>query len=134
MILKASLTDFEILNKLDEHIAREELRLSIINERIYVYKKNGSIIGWLRYNLFWDNTPFMNMLYVLAEYRGKGYGKALVKGFEEDMLKAKYFKVMTSTLECEDAKDFYYHLGYEKVGGFYPTKEEYELILMKNLV
>lgn len=31
--------------------------------------------GILRYNLFWDNTPFCTMLFVDCDYRKKGYGK-----------------------------------------------------------
>ena len=39
---------------------------------------NNNFIGWLRFNLFWDNIPFLNMLYFLEEYRRKGYGKQLL--------------------------------------------------------
>lgn len=129
----ASKTDLEILNNLDKHIDKEELINSISLKRIYVCKVKKTIIGWLRYNLFWDNTPFMNMLYILDSYRNKGYGKLLVETFEKDMKNFGYNKVMTSTLEEEEAKDFYYHLGYFKVGGFSPSKDEYELILEKEL-
>ena len=39
----------------------------------------GRNLGWLRWNLFWDEIPFMNMLYVLEHSRGVGLGRALVE-------------------------------------------------------
>ena len=40
--------------------------------------EDDKFVGWLRYNLFWDNTPFMNMLYLLDNERGKRNGSRLV--------------------------------------------------------
>jgi ribosomal protein S18 acetylase RimI-like enzyme len=45
----------------------------------------------MRYGFFWDNTPFMNMIWVDEEYRGKGAGKQVVL-FWEDQMKQKGFK------------------------------------------
>ena len=56
---------------LDHHIAFSELQKSISLGRVYIAQENGRLIGWLRYNLFWDNTPFMNMLYLIEEERKK---------------------------------------------------------------
>lgn len=33
--------------------------------RVTVAEDNGMLIGWLQWNLFWDNMPFMNMLFKL---------------------------------------------------------------------
>ena len=77
MIRFAEETDISILSKHDKHISREELENSVRLKRILVLFVDGILAGWLRYNLFWDNMPFMNMLYVLEGERGKGYGKSL---------------------------------------------------------
>ncbi|WP_407926351.1 GNAT family N-acetyltransferase [Gehongia tenuis] len=87
----------------------------------------------LRYNLFWDHTPFMNMLYLLNEYRGKGLGQKLVSFWEAQMRSEGYPLVMTSTVSCEYAQHFYYKLGYAAVGGFTAQDGSYELILEKSL-
>lgn len=47
------------------------------------------------------------------------------------MSAAGYGKVMTSTLENEDAQHFYRRLGYETLGKFLPFDTEYELIMGK---
>lgn len=69
--------DFIFLNQLDKRIAQEELGHAIASARIYVAEENKKIAGWLRYNLFWDEIPFMNMLYILEERRKKGHGKKI---------------------------------------------------------
>ena len=39
----------------------------------YVLTEDDNIIGLLRYNLFWDNTPFCTMLFIDSDHRKKGY-------------------------------------------------------------
>ena len=95
---------------------------------------NGKFIGWLRFNLFWDEIPFMNMLYFLEEYRGKGYGKQLVDYWEKEMLKNNYQKVLTSTLSNEQAQFFYRKNGYVDCGSLLLPNEPLEIILLKSLI
>lgn len=130
-ILSAKSDEIDLLCSYDRHIKRKELEKLVKEERVYIAKENGKFAGWLRYNLFWDNTPFMNMLFVLEEYRRKGIGKALVEHWEQDMKKQGYSCLMTSTASDEYAQHFYNKLGYIAVGGFMPKDEPYEIILSK---
>lgn len=50
--------DREILAQYDRHIRPEELETSIALGRVMIAEENGKFAGWLRFNLFWDNTPF----------------------------------------------------------------------------
>jgi len=59
------------------------LQKKLQNREVIVIKKSGKIIGWLRFNYFWDKHPFMNMLMIVEEYRGKGLGKKLVQFWEK---------------------------------------------------
>ena len=70
MIRYANESDLEFLKKYEHGISETELRNSIRADRILVLFHQDCLIGWLRFNLFWDNTPFMNMLYL-----GSGNGK-----------------------------------------------------------
>lgn len=69
MIRYADEKDFEAVRKHDRHISEEELTNAVRAKRVLVMYHNNHFMGWLRYNLFWDEIPFMNMLYVLEEYR-----------------------------------------------------------------
>lgn len=75
--------------------------------------QDNKIIGWLRYNYFWDNTPFMNMLYLNENYRNKGIGKEFVRFWENEMKIKGYKLVITPTLSNEQAQHFYRKLGYK---------------------
>lgn len=79
MIRYATENDIAILEQYDKHISKEELRNIIKLNRVILMFEGNDFIGWLRFNLFWDNTPFMNMLYFIDGYRGKGNGKKLVQ-------------------------------------------------------
>lgn len=127
----ANQKDICFLSEMDTHISYEILRESIENKRIYVLELEKKIIGWLRYNLFWDNTPFMNMLYILEHYRKQGYGSLLLEHWENQMQLQGYKTLMTSTLVHEEAIHFYLKYGYQVVGGFHPNVDEYEIILKK---
>lgn len=134
MIRYAKEHDFEILRKYDKHIGEIELENSINAKRVLIMSDNERLIGWLRFNLFWDNIPFMNMLYFLEDYRGKGYGKQLVGFWEKEMLKNRYQMVLTSTLSNERAQFFYRKNGYMDCGSLLLPGEPLEIILLKNLV
>jgi hypothetical protein len=57
--------------KEQEHISEKILTNKIKNNEIYLIQEKEEIIGWLRYNLFWDNIPFMNMLYIIEKNRNQ---------------------------------------------------------------
>ncbi len=64
MIRYADERDFDILKKYDKHVEASELQKSIDANKVLIML-NDEFIGWLRYNLFWDSIPFMNMLNLL---------------------------------------------------------------------
>ncbi|MDE6411955.1 MAG: GNAT family N-acetyltransferase [Clostridia bacterium] len=129
----AQINDLYFLKQYDKHISENELENAINREHILIAEIDGKIIGWLRYNYFWDNTPFMNMLFVFSEYRSKKYGTNLVIYWEEQMKRLGFNTVMTSTQANECAQHFYHKLGYNTIGGFLMENESYELILSKEL-
>ncbi len=133
MIRYANAADFEILRTHDRHIEASELERSIQAKRVLVLFDGDRFIGWLRFNLFWDQIPFMNMLYILEGDRGKGYGKQLLNFWEREMLRNQYKMVMTSTLSNERAQFFYRRNGYTDCGCLLLPTEPLEMILLKNL-
>ncbi len=129
----AHATDLYFLQQHDEHISEAELENAIERGRVLIAEADGKTVGWLRYNLFWDNTPFMNMLFVMSEYRGKRHGTHLIAHWEKQMKQLGFHTVMTSTQANEYAQHFYHKLGYKTIGGFLMGSEPYELILSKEI-
>ena len=70
--------DKEFWYRLDKHLPEKEFENKVACQRGYVLLDDSEPIGLLRYNLFWDNTPFCTLLFVDWKYQGKGYGKQAV--------------------------------------------------------
>lgn len=133
MIRYAKNSDLDTLIALDKHISASELEHSISLRRVIIDETNGKLIGWLRFGLFWDNTPFMNMLFIIDGERGKGYGAALCDFWESEMQTQGYDLVLTSTLSNEHSQHFYRKRGYKDCGSLILPNEPLEIILMKEL-
>ena len=138
--------DRQNIVKLDSHIHCARLDECIGNGQVYVLKddsiKNGGqnhrlkdpVVGVLRYSLFWQSIPFLDLLYIDEAYRGKGYGSQMMSEWEQSMKIRGYKYVMTSTQADETAWRFYEKLGYRKVGGFLPPEQDAdEWIYLKQL-
>ena len=125
--------DLALLRGHDRHIRADELQSSIAAKRVLLILDGGRAAGWLRYNLFWDNLPFLNMLYLFEEYRGKGYGAQLVQYWEAEMARAGYREVLTSTLSDEQGQFFFRRGGYTDCGALLLPGEPLEIILRKEL-
>lgn len=123
--------------RLDKHLSEQEFNHKISQKRGYVLLENHIPIGLLRYNLFWDNTPFCTMLFIDWHHQGKGYGKKLMTYWEHDMKSQGYGMLLTSTQVDEQAQHFYRKLGYKDCGGFVIDIPQYaqpmELFFIKSI-
>lgn len=122
---------------LDQHLPQSEFENKVRDKRGYIITEDGNPVGLLRYNLFWDNTPFCTMLFVAEKYQSKGYGAKLMEYWETDMKSQGYGMVLTSTQVDETAQHFYRKLGYHDCGGFVVEVPGYEqameLFLIKDV-
>ncbi|MBE9917123.1 GNAT family N-acetyltransferase [Paenibacillus donghaensis] len=126
-------SDYQYLFEKDSHIAESLIRTKIRDHEIFIFRESNQEIGWMRYGYFWDNTPFLNMIWFDKEYRGQGNGKEAVLYWEELMKQKGFEVVMTSTQSNEDAQHFYRKLGYKDVGCLLQENDPLEVILLKKL-
>jgi len=131
----ASQKDFKWLSDAEKghEITSTMLKRKIQDKEVLLVKADNKLIGWLRFGFFWDEVPFMNMLGLDKEHRGKGIGKKLVRFWEAEMKKKKYKMVMTSSQSNEDAQHFYRKIGYADVGSLTLPKEPLEVIFIKKI-
>ncbi len=122
---------------LDKHLSESEFLLKVRDKRGYIIKDGEKPIGVIRYNLFWDIIPFLNLIYFEESYRGKGYGTSAMLHWENEMLKAGHKLVMTSTMVEESSQLFYRKLGYKDCGCLIkdipPFVETMEMFMMKQI-
>lgn len=107
--------DKEFWYSLDKHLPEKEFDKKVRDRQGYVLYVDDTPKGLLRYNLFWDNTPFCTMLFVDWDCQKNGYGRALMEYWENDMKKQGYGMVLVSTQVDEEAQHFYRKLGIRTV-------------------
>ncbi len=123
---------------LDQHLPETEFVNKVRNKQGYVLLEEDKPVGLLRYNLFWDNTPFCTMLCIAPGFRGRHYGRKLMEYWVNDIKSQGYGMALTSTRADEDAQHFYRKLGYKDCGGFVIDIQGYEqpmeLLLIKAML
>lgn len=130
----ASELDFQYIFDNDKHLPKHLIQVKIKEKEIIIAKEADSKnIGWLRYGYFWDNIPFMNMLFIAEGYRNSGVGKQLNEFWEREMKSKGFSLIMTSTLSNEQAQHFYRKLGYKDSGSLLLENEPLEIIFTKKL-
>ena len=133
----ATLEDKEAWFSLDRHMPHSIYEQKVRVGECYLIKSQDKCLGILRYNLFWDSIPFLNLIEIDGRYRGQGLGKKLMLFWESEMRKLGHQLVMTSTMAEESAQHFYRKLGYLDCGclikNLPPLVESMEIFLMKQL-
>lgn len=125
--------DLDFLTEQDRHVRAEVLSARIESAQVIVADEPSGVLGWLRWGLFWDEIPFMNMLFILEHSRNRGLGGALVDAWEALAREGGSGAVMTSTRSDESAQNFYRRRGYVDSGVLLLPGEPAEVILRKEI-
>ena len=128
----ATASDYAYIKDRDKHLLEHLITPKIEQNEIYILRNaEGVNIGWMRYGYFWDNTPFMNMLWIDEDYRNRGFGQEVVLFWESEMKRQGRTLVMTSTMTNEGAQHFYRKLGYKDAGCLLLENEPLEILMIK---
>lgn len=129
----AELEDLPQLFSLDWLSDSEKIERKIASREIFVGTDGGRITGILRYSWFWDQLPFINLLWIEEDSRREGRGLALVEFLIEETEGRNSGKVLTSTQSNEEAQNFWRRIGFEDAGGFVLKGQPFELLMIKYL-
>lgn len=123
-IVKSS--DKKFWNLLDKHLPDKEFEKKVRDKMGYIILEDEKQIGILRYNLFWDNTPFLTLIHIDWSFQKKGFGYKAMDFWEQEMKKLGYGMTMVSTQVNEEAQHFYRKLGYKDCGCLVVDIPKYE--------
>lgn len=136
-IRQVELQDREFWMGIDTHVDPEGFYNRVSAKTGYVLWEENLPVGLMWHNVLWDNLPFLNLLFVAPEHRGKGYGAGAMAQWEQEMKKRGHRMVLVSTQVDESAQAFYRKLGYVDCGGLVfhdtPFKQPMELFMRKVL-
>ena len=129
--------DWPRWSALDGHMARAEYAVKVRERRAFFVRDGAARAGVLRYNLFWDQIPFLTLIFLEPRFRGKGVGREAMRLWEERMRSLGHPLTMTSTQSDEGAQHFYRKLGYRDAGCLLldvpPFCQPLEIFLLKAL-
>lgn len=122
---------------IDRHVSEEGFCRKVRDHSGYLLLEDEKPVGLMHYSLLWDCMPFLNFIFLLDPYRGKGYGTKLLCHWEAEMKKAGFSMALISTQADEEAQHFYRRLGYKDCGCLVlndcPMEQAMELFFCKTL-
>ena len=126
--------DLDGIRNYDRHIPAARLEDCIRRGQVVVLEDNGKILGVLRWNLFWQSLPFLDLIFLDDALRGQGWGTEMMALWEINMAEQGFRHALLSTQEDETSKFFYEKLGYTLCGDFLPPDQDArELMYRKEL-
>jgi len=129
--------DKAFVMSIDMHVSEEQYANRVLTKSGYVIWEGDERVGLMHHAVLWDNLPFLNLIYMREDCRGKGYGTEAMRLWEEDMKNRGYKMVLISTQVDEDAQHWYRKLGYVDCGGLLmngtPFEQPMEMFMRKVL-
>lgn len=101
---------------LDTHLSQAEFSNKVRDKQGYILLCDGVPVGVLRYNLFWDSIPFLNLIYLQESHRRIGIGRQAMALWEREMKRLGHGMCLVSTQSDEEAQPFYRAIGYKDCG------------------
>ena len=119
--------------QLDRHLTKKVFLEKCRKQTAFVLWAGGIDVGVLRYNLFWDQTPFLNLIYFAEGYRSVGLGRQALASWEEKMIGLGHQLGYGFHPSGWNGSTFYRKLGYKDCGSLCLANQALEIIMIKIL-
>ena len=123
--------DLAGISHYDRHISPARLEDCVRRGLVHVLVSDERIVGVLRWNLFWQSLPFLDLIFLDEAFRGLGWGTKMMAHWENAMACQGFTADLLSTQEDETAKFFYEKLGYTLCGSFLPPDQDVQELLYR---
>ncbi len=125
--------DLEDILTIDNWLDHEKATTKIRLQEIIIMRQAHQIIGMLRFSYFWDQIPFINLLWIEPSMRNQRCGTQMLTWFEEHMKHENHRNIMTSSLASESGQHFFRKQGFEDCGSLLIEKEGTEIVFKKTI-
>jgi N-acetylglutamate synthase-like GNAT family acetyltransferase len=112
----AALDDLHFVTE-DQYIPTDVVKRKIEWQEVIIAEIEGDPVGHLRLDYLWSTIPCIALIRVLADHRGKGIGKKMLR-YTEDHCREKGYKVLYSSSQVneEEAQRWHREMGFEECG------------------
>ena len=108
--------DLEFVGQ-DGYTKGEVVQRKIEQREVLVVEVDGRLAGYLRFEFLWSIQPYLSLIRVLGDYRGKGAGRALLEHLE-NVLRSQGHTVLFSSSQVDEAEaqEWHRHMGFQECG------------------
>ena len=100
--------DLKAILQFDHHTRHEVLESKIGLYEIIVAERCGEIIGYLKLEYIWSKLPYISLIILKTEFRGKGIG-TLMLNYLVDFLKMNGFGTLLSSSQVDEVPPQMWH-------------------------
>jgi ribosomal protein S18 acetylase RimI-like enzyme len=133
MIRAARDADFAFLRALSIGPTDEQLSAQIRQGRLRIIESDENSEGFLKFCILWEILPFIEVIVVREECRGRGFGRRAVRAWEQEMAGRSFSRVIVSTQANETAQEFWRKIGYRDCGSLTLPGKPVELFMYRDL-
>ncbi len=113
----ANEADIPNLKKLDSWTKDIMWHRKIFGQEVIVLEAENQIIGLIRYDLLWSTVPFLSLIFVEENYRGKGYSRQMLEFLKMHLRSEGYVALLSSSQTDEpEAQNWHRHIGFKSNG------------------
>lgn len=113
----ANEADIPNLKKLDSWTKDIMWHRKIFGQEVIVLEAENQIIGLIRYDLLWSTVPFLSLIFIEENYRGKGYSRQMLEFLKMHLRSEGYVALLSSSQTDEpEAQNWHRHIGFKSNG------------------
>lgn len=113
----ATEADIPALRALDGWPSEATWRRVIANDEALVLEVDGAVVGLARYSVLWTTVPFLGLIYLVPEHRGRGLSRRLLGALTDHLRRQGYVALLSSSQTDEpEPQAWHRHMGFRANG------------------
>lgn len=133
MLRAATESDFAFLRGFANEPGDARVRAQIRDGRLRIIAPGGIPVGFIKFYVLWETLPFIEVIILREECRGRGLGREAVRQWEREMAARSFTRAVISTQADETAQGFWRRIGYSDCGSLNLPGRPSELFMFRDL-
>jgi ribosomal protein S18 acetylase RimI-like enzyme len=133
MLRAATEEDFDFLRGFASEPGDAQLRAQIRDGRLRIIEPAGIPVGFIKFYVLWETLPFIEVIILREDGRGRGLGREAVRQWEREMAGRSFTRAVISTPADETAQGFWRRIGYCDCGSLNLSGRPIELFMSRDI-
>ena len=117
-VREATADDVDRISAFEHTVDRKQLMRRIGDAYlVLIVERDARVIGYLRTEFLWSRIPYIGLIGVAEQERGKGLGRRLLETLEESLRVRGYTRLLSSSQADEpEPQAWHRHMGFAECG------------------